>query len=401
MLPEPAPALKTHSHTLSADIARRITAHGGWLGFDEYMNCALYAAAGYYRGGLVKFGGGGDFITAPALGATLGRCLGRQCAEILAQTGGDIIEFGAGDGRLAADLLLALDEFGQLPTRYLIMETSAELRARQAATIARRGPPLRARVRWLRQLPAGGFSGVALANEVLDAMPVTRFEVDADGVPRLLGVALADESGANSPPTFRWQAGPPLPDALRRRLPALPPGYRSEIAQAAEAWTRTVAAALNHGALLLIDYGFPRAEFYHPERRDGTLMCHYRHRAHADPFFHPGLQDISTHLDFTAIAEAAVHAELAPAGFASQAAFLLALGALDDLAAAQTLAEAGAEAESARKMAQQIKTLTLPHEMGELFKVAAFTRRYAEPLRGFSLQDRRAAIAVAADSATD
>ena len=377
-LSAPTAAHQRHSRRLSAHIRAHI-ARAGWVGFDEFMHQALYAPGlGYYSAGLPKFGRGGDFITAPHLGDVFARCLAKQCAEALAEIGhGDVLEFGGGDGRLAADMLAAFAAMeagggGATPERYFILETSADLRARQRATLDARGGRLLERVHWLDELP-DGFTGVAFANEVLDAMPALRFETDAHGRAHALGVAL-DDNGE-----FGWaSADEPLPERLQSRLAHLSPsaGYRGEMGLRAEAWVRTVGERLTSGVLLLLDYGFPRHEYYHPQRRDGTLMCHYRHRAHDDPFFYPGLQDISVHVDFTAVAQAAGDAGLSLAGYASQGAFLLSLGAL----------------EMPQARSGEINTLTLPHEMGELFKVIAFTRNYAAPLSGFALKDRRGAL---------
>ena len=383
MLTEPTAEGKLHSARLSARIRRQIARAGGWVGFDQFMQQALYAPGlGYYSAGATKFGAAGDFITAPLMGDLTARCLAKQCAEVLSEIGGgDVIEFGAGTGQLAADMLLAMDAQGALPEHYFIVETSADLRARQRETIAarcgelsRHGERLCERVRWLEQLPPDGFTGVALANEALDAMPAIRFETDARGRALILGVALGDDG-------FHWSpSAEALPDPLQNRLAdlALEAGYRGEMGLHAEAWVRSVGEKIHCGVMLLLDYGFPRREFYHAQRRQGTLMCHYRHVAHDDPFFYPGLQDISVHVDFTALEHAAREVALALAGFTSQGAFLLSLGVLDMPAASMRGGE--------------INTLTMPHEMGELFKVIAFSRNYDRPLSGFALKDRRGAL---------
>ena len=385
MLIEPRAEDKLHSSRLSRDIRRRIARRHGWVGFDQFMEQALYAPGlGYYSAGLPKFGAAGDFVTATVMGDVLARCLAGQCVEVLSEIGhGDVLEFGAGSGQLAADLLAAMAALGRLPQRYFILETSAALQARQRETIAARCASLGARVRWLEHLPPDGFDGVVLANEVLDAMPAIRFEIDAQGEALALGVAVAGEG-------FCWaQPADPLPGPLQERLAEyqLAAGYRSEIGLRAEAWVRSVGEKINTGVMLLVDYGFPRREFYHAERRHGTLMCHYRHFAHDDPFFYPGLQDISVHLDFTAISRAAREVALATAGFASQGAFLLSLGALDMLAECRGGGELNPRESLA--LSRQIQKLTMPHEMGELFKVIAFSRNYHRPLGGFSMHDRR------------
>ena len=389
----PARELILQSNRVRDHILRRIAANRGWIGFDEFMHTALHAPAlGYYATGRVQFGARGDFVTAPMLGDVAARCLARQCAEVLAQIGGgDVIEFGAGDGQLAVDVLTAMRELGQSPRRYCIIETSPALIARQRATIGARMPD---RVEWLAQLPRAGFTGAIIANEVLDAMPVTRFEINANGAAVALGVGARDAR-------LHWQLvtpdasdatlTSPLPARLQSRITrrGLPPGYRGEINPRAEAWVRSVGAKLNRGALFIIDYGYPRREFYHPERRAGTLMCFYRGHAHDDPFFYPGLQDITAHIDFTAVARAAAEVGLQLAGFTSQGAFLLASGALDEL---QHCAAQQPSTQVALTKAQEIKTLTLPGGMGEIIKVIAFTRNCAATLSGFAIADRRATL---------
>ena len=372
-----------HSARVSENIRQHIARQHGWIGFDRFMEQALYAPGlGYYSTGLPKFGAPGDFVTAPLMGDLLARCLAGECVAVLSEIGhGDLLEFGAGTGQLAADLLMAMDALGRPPERYFILETSAALRARQRETIASRCGSLGACVHWLEQLPPDPFDGIVLANEVLDAMPAMRFEIGESGEALALGVAVHEGR-------FHWaKSTRPLPEFLQARLAGLAEGYRSEIGLRAEAWVRSVGEKINTGVMLLIDYGFPRREFYHPQRRHGTLMCHYRHAAHDDPFFHPGLQDISVHIDFTAISEAAQEVEMTLAGFASQGAFLLSLGMLERLAEYQNCAEMNPQQSLA--LSREIQKLTMPHEMGELFKVIAFSRNYCRPLDGFSMQDRR------------
>ncbi len=363
---------------LAAQVRVMIDAAGDAIPFVRFMELALYAPnLGYYTGGLRKFGEGGDFVTAPELGGVFARCLARQCAQVLKLVGGDLLEAGAGSGALAAELLLELEQLGKLPDHYFILDLSSELRARQAQTLRERVPHLAARVTWLDALPAKGFRGLVLGNELLDALPVERFRVHADRIARL-GVGIAGDG-------FVWREMDADRDITDRILPLqLPPGYESEIGLAAEGWVRSVADILERGVLLLIDYGFPRAEFYHPDRTGGTLMCHYRHRAHADPFAYLGLQDITAHVDFTAIANAAAGAGLDLLGYTSQAMFLLGCG-LDEVAG--TLMTGNDRARLT--VTNEIKKLTLPQEMGELFKVIALGRGVDAPLRGFHQQDRR------------
>lgn len=377
-LPSPTAGEQAHHDKLMQRLREEITAAGGAIAFDRFMELALYAPGlGYYVAGTRKFGEHGDFITAPEMGSLFARCLARPCRSLLAELGGgDILEAGAGSGILAADLLLELESLGQLPGRYLILELGSELRARQNETIKRRAPHLFRRVHWLDDLPVN-FRGMVLANEVLDAMPVTRFKVTPNGVNELY-VAWESEG-------LVWQERP-AGASLRARVEplGLAPGYISEINLRAEAWVRRVAGSLEQGAMLLIDYGFPRAEFYHPQRAQGTLMCHYRHQTHDDPLRLAGLQDITAHVDFSAIAEAGVDAGLTLLGYTSQAAFLLGCG-LEPIMAASDPDDVRAHL----ALTQQVKKLTLPHEMGELFKVLALGRGVREPLPGFTLQDRR------------
>jgi SAM-dependent MidA family methyltransferase len=377
VLPEPTPEERARNAALAAVLRAEIDAAGGALPFARFMELALYAPQlGYYTGGKHKFGPEGDFITAPELGKVFARCLARLCAPILEATRGDILEAGAGSGALAAELLLELERLGALPGTYFILELSNELRARQRETIATRAPHLTARVHWLDTLPTTGFRGVVLGNELLDALPVERFRVQNGNAIRL-GVGTENEH-------FVWRELE-ADAALRARVAELKlaDGYESELGLAAEGWVRSIAERLEQGALLLIDYGFPRAEFYHPDRRQGTLMCHYKHRAHADPLMYVGLQDITAHVDFSAVARAGIEAGMELLGYTSQALFLIGCG-LDEVAA--TLMQG--DDRTRLTVANEIKKLTLPQEMGELFKVIALGRGLATPLRGFAVQDR-------------
>lgn len=377
-LPSPTAEEQTHHDKLTQRLRAEITAAGGEIPFDRFMELALYAPGlGYYTAGKHKFGEHGDFITAPELGSLFARCLARPCQALLKELGGgDILEAGAGSGALAADMLLELESLGQLPEHYFILELSADLRARQTDTLQRKTPHLFERVHWFDELPRD-FHGMVLANELLDAMPVSRFKVMENGVNEL---CVGWEKDG-----FAWREKP-ANASLRARIEplGLATGYISEINLRAEAWVRSIADILKQGALLLIDYGFPRAEFYHPQRAQGTLMCHYRHQAHDDPLRLVGLQDITAHVDFSAIAEAGTAAGLTLAGYTSQAAFLLGCG-LEQIMGVSDPNDVRAHL----TLTQQIKKLTLPHEMGELFKVIALTRGVREPLPGFTLQDRR------------
>lgn len=356
-LPAPSDAALEASAALAAAIRAEIANAGGWLDFVRYMELALYAPGlGYYSGGSTKLGAAGDFVTAPELSAALGIALAATLdGELSALRSNTVLELGAGSGALAAQLQ---DAFGKLGrhVRYQILEPSADLRERQQAALRRFAP----RVEWLATLPAEPFAGVVVANEVLDALPVARF-LKVGGEARALGVVAAGDG-------FRWGEGRAVPAvaaavaALERKLGReLPDGYRSELCPALPALLSSLGVILERGSLVFVDYGLVRAEYYHEQRADGTLICHYRHRAHDDPFLYPGLQDITAWVDFSACADAAVAAGLEVAGFTTQGQFLAhGLAALpQDLAIDLTTPRA----QSA------LKTLLLPGEMGERFKV--------------------------------
>ena len=383
------PAPSAHELESSAKLARvireEIAAAGGSLTFSRFMELCLYAPGmGYYSAGRRKFGAGGDFVTAPEISPLFGRSLATACAPLLkSMDASEILEFGAGSGRLAIDLLGELERLGCLPARYLILERSADLRLRQQQAISKQLPQLLDRVTWIDSLPTSGFRGVMLANEVLDAMSVERFRWDGERAALFHVRSEAD--------TFTWQldSSTETPDRLSRCLDGLDlaAGYESEINTSLQPWLQSVSESLQQGMVLLIDYGYPQHEYFHAQRSSGTLMCHYRHHAHTDPLLWPGLQDITAHVDFTAVAEAAVAADLAVAGYTTQAWFLLDCG-LEEL-----LQQAGPiDSVAYLKAAQQAKTLLLPGEMGERFKCIALTRDVDMPLPGFRLQDQRARL---------
>lgn len=384
-LPVPGPLEAAHSARLQDIIRREIERAGGRITFARYMELALYAPGlGYYSAGLSKFGAGGDFITAPEISPLFARCIARQCRQVLEQMEqGDMLEAGAGSGVLACDVLSECERLGCLPRHYFILELSAGLRARQRDTLQQRVPHLAGRVHWLDTLPQRGFHGVVLANEVLDAMPLHRFRIDGDAVYE----CYVDYEGGR----FVWRHGPVSDaalsariDAIRSRVPDLPRVFESEVSLAASAWIRSIADVIGRGLVLLIDYGHSRGELYHAERADGTLLCHYRHRAHADPLILTGLQDITAQVDFTAVAEAAHDAGLAVAGYTTQAHFLLACGLMERVADADA-----SDAAAYLPLMQQVKKLTQPDEMGEIFKVIALTRGIDATLLGFALRDNR------------
>jgi SAM-dependent MidA family methyltransferase len=352
-------------------IKTRIRAAGGSISFADYMGLALYTEGlGYYSGELAKFGAEGDFVTAPEISPLFGRCLARFISPILAAVpNGDILEFGAGTGRLAAILLQELRRLGLAPRQYLILEVSADLRARQQRYLKDCVPEDYARIVWLNTLPSAPYDGLVLANEVLDAMPVHRFELTADSVQEL-GVGWDRTHFVWRPTEIR---DPVLATLIDRCLAPirqdLSPPYRSEINSLLAPWLASVEAVLRRAAILCIDYGYSRAEYYHPQRRMGTLVCHHKHRAHTDPLILPGLQDITASVDFTAVAEAAVEHSLEVSAYTTLAYFLLASG-LSELVtdAAQS------DGETFRAYSKAAKTFLLPGEMGERFKLMMLTK---------------------------
>lgn len=381
-LPAPSAPELAISNALAGVIHSEIAAAGGSVPFSRFMELCLYAPGlGYYSAGRRKFGAGGDFVTAPEISPLFGRALARACAPLLASMGAaEILEFGAGSGRLAIDLLGELAVLDCLPERYLILERSADLRLRQQQALAEHLPGLLDRVVWLDSLPACGFRGVMLANEVLDAMSVERFRWDGEQA----ALFHVRSEGDN----FAWQLASTTdtPDYLAEFLGGLhlAAGYESEINTSLQPWLQSVSESLQQGLVLLIDYGYPQHEYFHPQRSSGTLMCHYRHQVHADPLIWPGLQDITAHVDFTAVAEAAIAADLEVAGFTTQAYFLL------DCCLDELLQQTGpTDSMDYIKAAQQAKTLLLPGEMGERFKGIALTRDVDIALPGFRLQDLR------------
>jgi SAM-dependent MidA family methyltransferase len=378
-----------HSELMRAYLAEQIAAAGGWLSFERFMELALYAPGlGYYSAGTEKLGRGGDFTTAPEVSSLFGRCVARQCAEVVRQFSAPcILEIGAGSGRLAADVLARLDELKQLPENYWILEISADLRERQRVFLKERVPRLAARVRWLDQPPQQGFEGVVLANEVLDALPVVRFRWHSQGVEEM-GVSV--DTGQ-----FGWAARPAnarLSEQCRRLYESSgheasggwDEGYVSEYCPRLPGFTHAVTQALRAGAVLWFDYGLPRAQYYLPERHEGTLMCHYRHRATGDPFSHVGLQDITAWVDFTALAEASREAKFELSGFTTQAHFLASTGIDQEMRLA-----AGNDEQAFAGLAGQARQLMLPGEMGERFKAMAWQRGIETPLSGFELLDLR------------
>jgi SAM-dependent MidA family methyltransferase len=402
ILPPLSPDEQQHSTGVAAAIHEAITAAGGWLSFERFMELALYAPGlGYYSAGSAKIGTSGDFVTAPEVSDLFSRCVARQCAQVLSATGGEILELGAGTGRMAVTILESLATEGVLPERYCILEVSADLAERQRERLRSLPAALRERVVWLDRLPEHRVRGVVLANEVLDALPCRRFVVstgELDAAARAGGVAgSADDAVlelgvAVDGDRFVERAAAPDAalanafEALRRELPQpLPYGYKSEMCLRLEAWIAGIGERLERGLILLFDYGLPRSHYYHPQRVSGTLRCHFKHLAHDDPYINVGVQDITAWVDFTRVAEAAVGAGLDVAGFCTQAAFLLSMGIDEFAAQAVGLVEQTRRAGEARR-------LLMPGEMGEAFKVMALMRDCDVLARGFALQDLRRSL---------
>ena len=364
-LPVPTGDALAHTKACEAMLHNEIEKAQGWLSFARFMALALYAPGlGYYAAGARKFGAEGDFVTAPEISALFGQCLAVSIADVLLQTSGDVLELGPGSGKLAKDILLALDAAGTLPNKYYLLEVSADLQARQRAAIATLPSHLASRAVWLDQLPKN-FTGVIVANEVLDVIPVHLARFSSG---RIVERGVVVKEGA-----FAWQDSPVVPHDLVRPLALIqraylhdapPEGYVTEVAPAVAALVLSLAESMAKGAMLFIDYGFRGAEFYHPSRSSGTLMCHYRHYAHTDPFRYPGLTDITAHVDFTAVADAGVAAGLDLLGYTTQANFLLASGLTDRLQAENQI--------EYLSLTNQVQRLVSPAEMGEFFKVIGF-----------------------------
>ena len=413
-LPLPSAEAQAHSNELCDLIHHDIAAQGGWIPFSRFMELALYAPGlGYYSAGARKFGAPGDFVTAPEISPLFGRTLARQLADIMAQSALHILELGAGSGKLAVDVLGELERLDCLPERYDILEVSADLRERQQMLLRERVPHLAVRVHWLDVLPEK-ISGAVIANEVLDALPVhlLRWRTALPPSPHGGGIegegthgedaSFNESSPTLTPPrrereqvlfergvaseggNFVWQERPPEnPELLETAQKiSVPDNYLSEISLAARGLIASLCGRMQQGVLLFIDYGFGAGEYYHPQRSQGTLMCHYRHHAHDDPFFRPGLQDITAHVDFTAAAESAIDSGAHLLGYVTQAHFLINCGIADFLAER--------DPENLRDylpLSTQLQKLTSPAEMGDLFKVIALGKGIEQPLRGFARGD--------------
>lgn len=379
VLPQPDAVAAAQSQHLLQSIIQAIHAAGGKISFAEFMHRALYTPQlGYYSSPLRKFGKAGDFVTAPEISPLFSQCLARACQPILAELkAGVILEFGAGSGIMAAELLKELQFLDSLPREYWILELSADLQQQQRETLQQHVPDFIKQIHWLAELPQQPFDGIILANEVLDAMPVERFRVENGEIQQIYVTEVAGQLNYQYAPSSTE-----LLNAVQTLQLEFPDGYESEINLALAAWVKSLAEVLNKGLILLIDYGFPQHEYYHEQRQQGTLMCHYRHHSHPEPLILLGLQDITAHVDFTAVAQAAVDADLDVAGYTSQANFLLDTGLLDKLNSCSP------NDPQFFRLSQQAKLLTLPSEMGELFKVMALTARLELPVLGFRRDER-------------
>ena len=382
-MPRPDAPSAEHSARVAHYIRDCIDGAGGSLSFAEFMHHALYAPGlGYYTAGSTKFGADGDFVTAPEVSPVFGRVLARQCAEVLADvSGGSIVEYGAGSGKLARDILRELAQQDALPERYEIVEVSADLQDRQARLLRDELPELASLVSWPDRPPTE-HSGVIVANEVLDALPVERFARRVEGIMQLRVVADGDAFGLTEAPApdCLSDAVLAIEDELGERLPT---GYVSEVSLGLSDWISTLAKSLEQGVVFLFDYGVARREYYAPDRSGGWLRCHFRHRAHNDPLILAGIQDLTAWVDFSAVAAAAAQCRLDVAGYSVQAQFLIG-GGLDGLMQDYQSLSMPAQLE----LSGQIKTLTLPGEMGEHFKCMALRRGDIATPSAFSLGDR-------------
>lgn len=361
-LPAPSTDAISHANVLLQTILAEIQKNQGKISFEKFMQLALYAPGlGYYSAGSEKIGVSGDFTTASEISYLFSYCVAKQCKQIFDQLGGgNILEFGAGSGKMAVDILTYLSEQNALPEHYFILETSGDLKEKQRKTFETQAPHLLTKIQWLETLPTE-FHGVMLANEVLDAFPVHRFWIDHDAIQEYY---VGWENDA-----FVWLTDKPTSSELENEVRKIKETYlsdvdhyTSEVNLRAGAWLHSISESLTSGAILLIDYGFPREVYYHPQRSQGTLMCHYRHRTHTNPLTLVGLQDITAHVDFSLIAECAIKAGLSMERYTTQADFLLQFSILDEV-------EQESDLVKRLEISRQIQTLLMPHEMGELFKV--------------------------------
>ncbi len=357
-----------------------IRVNQGSISFADYMERALYTPElGYYRGEAQKIGPQGDFVTAPEISPLFSQCIARQYEQIAENIpDASILEIGAGSGRMAVDILYALANNHRLPKNYWILEKSKSLAQRQKQMLATHCPEHHNRVQWIDTLPTSGCKGMIVANEVLDAMPVHRFQINNNISYEL---RVVEDQGQLKERAFVWEHPRLEPFIALAKSHDWPNPYRSEINFHVQGWIQDLSNCLTQGCILLIDYGFPASEYYHPDRSMGTLICHHRHRAHTDPFVDPGLHDITAHVDFSAVAEAAQIAGLECLGYTHQAAFLLGCGIQ------HLQANVNTDEKALIMQHQALQQLLSPAEMGELFKVIAFGRELDTPLMGFDWLD--------------
>lgn len=385
-LPLPNEIAQAHSERLITLIKNELDKNAGAISFQRYMELALYAPGlGYYAAGSLKFGEEGDFTTAPEISPLFSRSLANA---ILPALNDDeiILEVGAGRGCMAADILLYLKQQDKLPKEYWILELSADLRERQQETIAKKIPEFLHKVKWLDELP-DTFSGVVVANELLDAMPVQLFQKKENDINEINVVWQNDHFAFQFNSSFDQRLLQRVKNIEAELATEFDSGYLSEINFSAEDWIKSIAERLQSGVIILIDYGFPQHEYYHSQRNQGTLMCHYRHRTHPDAFVYPGLQDITAHVDFTAMADAALESGMRVLGYTNQVNFLMGAGLLDIAGLDKQQTET-----QQMEVAAQVKKLTLPHEMGELFKVIGFSKNRDIALAAFAFHDMRSSL---------
>ncbi|MFI4937896.1 MAG: class I SAM-dependent methyltransferase [Candidatus Berkiellales bacterium] len=386
-LPPPSADALEHQQQLLKYLRTTCEQAGGWISFADFMDIALYAPGlGYYSAGMNKFGISGDFVTAPEISPLFSQCMGAQCAQVLSHLNANemnILELGAGSGKMASIILPYLAEQNCLPKHYWILEVSADLKARQQQYLNEHCQPFFDKFVWLERLPEKPFEGIIIGNEVLDAMPVHLFQI---GNNHQILEGFVGEANGTWQLAYREPKTPHLKEAVENLHVDFSPGYTSEINLSLNPLVEALSQSLEKGIILFLDYGFPRHEYYHPSRHMGTLTCHYRHHVISDPLQYIGLQDITAHVDFTAVALAGQSCGLDLVGFTHQAAFLIGNDLLK-------FAEAAAH-QTSYAISQQIQYLTAPHEMGELFKAIALSKRFEElvrkePLKGFQMFDQR------------
>ena len=384
-LPIPDPNARSHSEKLTTYIKNLIDEQAGTIGFDEYMNTVLYQPGlGYYSAGCQKFGSDGDFVTAPEVSKLFSKCLASQCSQILDDfEESAILEIGAGTGVMARDLLLDLDQCNSLPDKYYIFEISADLKQKQQRLLKQSIPKYIDNIIWLDTLPEAKIKGLIIANEVLDALPVKRFKKESN-LFKEVKVTFSNNK-------FCWTnttAEPELLDSLmklEKQLPtSFPNNYYSEKNINLKIWLDSVQSVIEEGVILFIDYGYAASDYYHPNKSDGNLLCHYQHNSHNNPFFYPGLQDITSSVDFTAVAQYAEELGLHVKGYNNQTYFLFGCGLEDLIPDMDSL-----DIKSQVMIAQQLRMLTMPDEMGERFKVIALAKKYNKKLLGFSIMNQR------------